>query len=82
MVVLRPGNVYWSFDPSRFVPFLLRIVLIPVQAATEELIFRGYLTQAFGLLARGIWLAWIVQQCCLDCCMESIPKLKPLASER
>jgi uncharacterized protein len=24
------------------------------------LIFRGYLTQAFGLLGRGIWLAWIV----------------------
>jgi uncharacterized protein len=61
MVVLRPGNVYWSFDPARFVPFLLvAVVLIPIQAATEELLFRGYLTQAFSLLGRGIWLAWIV----------------------
>jgi uncharacterized protein len=59
MIVLRPGNIYWSFDPGRFIPyFLIAIVLIPVQAATEELIFRGYLTQAFGLLARGPWLAW------------------------
>jgi uncharacterized protein len=61
MVLLRPGNVYWSFDAERFIPFLLvALVLIPIQAATEELIFRGYLTQAFGLLGRGIWLAWIV----------------------
>jgi uncharacterized protein len=61
MILLRPGNVYWSFDPVRFIPyFLLAIVLIPIQAATEELIFRGYLTQAFGLLKRGIWLAWLV----------------------
>jgi uncharacterized protein len=61
MVVLRPGNLYWSFDPTRFLPFLLvAVVLIPIQAGTEELLFRGYLTQAFGLLGRGIWLAWIV----------------------
>jgi uncharacterized protein len=51
MVLLRPGNVYWSFDAGRFIPFLLvALVLVPIQAATEELIFRGYLTQAFGLL--------------------------------
>jgi uncharacterized protein len=61
LVLLRPGNVYWSFDPSRFVPyFMLAILFVPIQAATEELLFRGYLTQAFGLLSRGIWLAWIV----------------------
>jgi uncharacterized protein len=60
MILLRPGNVYWSFDPARFLPFLLvAVVLVPVQAATEELIFRGYLTQAFSLLGRGRWLAWI-----------------------
>jgi uncharacterized protein len=60
MTLLRPGNVYWSFDLVRFLPyFLLAIILIPIQAATEELIFRGYLKQAFGLLGRGIWLAWL-----------------------
>jgi uncharacterized protein len=61
MILLRPGNIYWSFDPVRFLPyFLLAIVLVPIQAATEELIFRGYLKQAFGLLTGSKWLAWIV----------------------
>jgi uncharacterized protein len=61
MILLRPGNLQWSFDPVRFLPyFFLAIVLVPVQAATEELVFRGYLKQAFGLLGRGVWLAWLV----------------------
>lgn len=38
--------------------FLLVIVLLtPLQAAGEEYVFRGYLTQAFGGLVRSPWLA-------------------------
>ena len=38
--------------------FLLIIVLLtPLQAAGEEYVFRGYLTQAFGGLVRAPWLA-------------------------
>ncbi len=38
--------------------FLLIIVLLtPLQAAGEEYVFRGYLTQAFGGLVRSPWLA-------------------------
>jgi membrane protease YdiL (CAAX protease family) len=38
--------------------FLLIILLLtPLQAAGEEYVFRGYLTQAFGGLTRSRWLA-------------------------
>jgi membrane protease YdiL (CAAX protease family) len=55
--VLRPGLYTWSFDWKLFLPYALpALILIPIQTATEELIFRGYLTQGFGLLARGLLL--------------------------
>jgi uncharacterized protein len=61
MALLQPGNISWTFDVRRFAPFLfLTLILIPIQAGTEELIFRGYLTQAVGLLSRGAWLAILV----------------------
>lgn len=41
--------------------FLLIVVLLtPLQAAGEEYAFRGYLTQAFGGLARHPWVAVVI----------------------
>jgi len=52
-LLLMPGNYVWNFDARAFLPYaLLALVLIPLQASTEELIFRGYLMQGLGLLAR------------------------------
>ncbi len=54
---LHPGRYVWSLDAPRFFSFLLPVLLlIPIQAGTEELFFRGYLLQAFGLKLRSIWL--------------------------
>lgn len=51
--VLYPGRYYVSFDPQRYFMFAaLVLVLTPVQTTAEELLFRGYLMQALGLLAR------------------------------
>jgi membrane protease YdiL (CAAX protease family) len=45
---------YLSFDAVRFAPFLLLVLLLtPLQAATEELVFRGYAMQAFAQLTRS-----------------------------
>ena len=42
----------WRFSLGGALPaFLLGLVLIPLQAASEELLFRGYLTQALGRIA-------------------------------
>lgn len=51
--LLFPDRYYLSFDARRFFPFLaLVLVLTPLQAAAEELVFRGYLMQGLGLLTR------------------------------
>jgi uncharacterized protein len=36
--------------------FLVIVVLTPFQAAGEEFMFRGYLTQALGTLSRQVWV--------------------------
>lgn len=52
--LIDPGRYTWNFRPELFFPFLaLALVLIPIQTSTEELFFRGYLTQGVGLLAKG-----------------------------
>ena len=51
--LLFPGRYYLSFDPAPFLAFLAAVlVLTPIQCATEELVFRGYALQGFGLLTR------------------------------
>jgi membrane protease YdiL (CAAX protease family) len=51
-----PENFVLNFKP---IPFLILVViaftLLPIQTSTEEFIFRGYLMQGFGFLARNRW---------------------------
>ena len=50
---LHPGRYYLSFDAARFPVFLVLVLLLtPIQCAVEELVFRGYAMQGFGLLTR------------------------------
>ena len=50
---LYPDRYYLSFDAGRFLPFLAFVlVLTPIQTTVEELVFRGYALQGFGLLMR------------------------------
>lgn len=50
---LFPARYYLSFDAGRFFVFLgVVLVATPVQAATEELVFRAYAMQALGFLTR------------------------------
>jgi len=51
--LLFPDRYYLSFDVERFFVFLaLVLVLTPIQAGTEELVFRAYAMQGMGLLTR------------------------------
>lgn len=53
---MNPEDYVWNF---RLVPFLLlaliSIVMIPIQTSLEEYVFRGYLMQGFGMLAKNRW---------------------------
>lgn len=51
--MLYPGRYQFTFEAARFIPFSFFILLlIPLQAATEELLLRGYLMQSLSLFLR------------------------------
>jgi membrane protease YdiL (CAAX protease family) len=52
-----PGTYSLTFDAKQFFPYLVvALLLFPLQVSAEELLFRGYLTQALGLAVRRFWL--------------------------
>lgn len=55
------GIFRYTFVADRFWPYLLiSLLFIPLQSATEEIIFRGYLNQAFCSLMQHKWLAFFL----------------------
>jgi uncharacterized protein len=51
--LMFPGRYRLTFDTTTFFQFAaVMLCLTPLQAATEELLFRGYLMQALGLIVR------------------------------
>jgi membrane protease YdiL (CAAX protease family) len=51
----------WRFSPSAGLPlFVLAMCLIPLQSASEEILFRGYLTQALGQVVHSRVLIVVV----------------------
>lgn len=54
--VLHPTDYVLNVDwPSFLLLVLFAGVMLPIQTSCEELIFRGYLMQGFGNLARNRW---------------------------
>ena len=52
--LLYPERYYFSFNPERFFLFAaVALVLTPLQTATEELVFRGYVMQGLGLVVKA-----------------------------
>ncbi len=59
-ILLSPSDYKFTFDASRFgLLLLVALLLTPIQAITEELLFRGYLMQGLGLVANK-WVAVVV----------------------
>lgn len=53
---LEPEAYVWNFQLDRFLVLaVIVILLIPIQTSTEEYVFRGYLMQGFGVLAKNRW---------------------------
>ncbi|WP_047551557.1 CPBP family intramembrane glutamic endopeptidase [Psychroserpens sp. Hel_I_66] len=53
---LSPENYEFNFEPQRFLILaIIAIALIPIQTSLEEYLFRGYLMQGFGMLAKNRW---------------------------
>lgn len=59
--LMDPDVYVLQFDLPKFIGLaVIGIVFIPIQTSLEELLFRGYLMQGFGLLARNRWVPLVL----------------------
>lgn len=60
-IYFYPENYTWNFKPVPFFTLLfVSLVFLPFQTSFEELIFRGYLMQGFGILAKNRWFPLVI----------------------
>ena len=63
----NPDDYVLQFEAVPFlIMALIAIVMIPLQTSFEEYLFRGYLMQGIGLIARNRWLPLIVTSVVLE----------------
>lgn len=56
-----PEDYVWNFDPIPFgILVVIAIIMVPLQTSFEEYLFRGYLMQGLGVLARNRWFPLLV----------------------
>jgi hypothetical protein len=59
--VFSNASISWNFNAATFFPLLLiSFFLMPLQAACEEVLFRGYLFQGFGQLYKKGWISVVL----------------------
>lgn len=58
---MNPEDFVWNFKTTPFLILLvLAIVFVPLQTSLEEYLFRGYLMQGLGVLAKNRWIPLLV----------------------
>jgi phytanoyl-CoA hydroxylase len=59
--VMYPGRYRFTFNPQVFFIYsALALLLTPLQTATEELLFRGYVMQGLSLLLKRPWALIVI----------------------
>lgn len=57
----EPDKYILQFNPTQFaILAIIAVLMIPIQTSVEELVFRGYLMQGFGLLAKNRWFPLVM----------------------
>ena len=60
-ILISPENYTWNFKPVPFFTLVLvSFLFLPFQTSFEELLFRGYLLQGFGILFKNRWVPLII----------------------
>lgn len=58
---LDSSNIIWNFHPLNFMILLIiSLLLFPFQIGLEEYLFRGYLMQQIGIIARNRWFPLLI----------------------
>jgi len=66
-----------EFNPAKFFKFaLVSLLLIPLQSATEEIFFRGYLNQAGERILKSKWTAFIITSLLFMCVHLANPEAR------
>jgi membrane protease YdiL (CAAX protease family) len=75
--LISPEEIELRFDAGNFAILLVvAIIFIPIQTATEELIFRGYLMQGFGLAFKNGIMPLIITSVLFGLMHASNPEAK------
>lgn len=60
-VIIDGDSFQLQFNPSMFIIlFVVAIVMIPLQSAFEEILFRGYIMQGISLISKNKWVPLLV----------------------
>jgi hypothetical protein len=55
------SGIIWNFNPAKFsILLFVSLILFPFQIGFEEYVFRGYLMQQIGILARNRWVPLVI----------------------
>lgn len=55
------STILWNFNPMKFaVLFLISALMFPFQIGLEEYLFRGYLMQQIGIIAKNRWFPLLI----------------------
>lgn len=58
---MNPADFVVQFQPIPFLILLfIAVLMVPIQTSSEEFLFRGYLMQGFGGLARNRWIPLVL----------------------
>lgn len=58
---LSPESLQWNFNLMPFLGLLvITLLLLPLQTSFEEFLFRGYLMQGIGVLAKNRWVPLLI----------------------
>ncbi|WP_296316686.1 CPBP family intramembrane glutamic endopeptidase [Winogradskyella sp. UBA3174] len=58
---MSPEDYVWNFDLTNFLILaVIALALVPLQTSCEEYLFRGYLMQGIGIVAKNRWVPLIV----------------------
>jgi len=53
--------ILWNFNPGKFaILFFISLLLFPFQIGLEEYLFRGYLMQQIGIIAKNRWFPLVI----------------------
>ncbi|NQX85699.1 MAG: CPBP family intramembrane metalloprotease [Flavobacteriaceae bacterium] len=56
-----PEDYIWNFNSEKFVILaLIAILLVPLQTSFEEYLFRGYMMQGIGVIAKNKWVPLVI----------------------